>query len=406
MSTVQSLRTFVNQRLTAAAEEICGVFEQTLVVYEEEIERQRRLLDIVLKPEIKLHRADHHQPAVYKEELLPEQQQESDSSLGQEVPEPSQIKREQEELCSSCEGEEPLVQEEEEGDVFKLIRTSEGSDHCDHRSLHSDLYQTQSAEEEEPVGNVSFKLIQSEAESDNSDSQLCSHSHHAAEGEGYNPSSCGTTGSTRSTEPKQQDRLHKHDSCSKEIPDLKKLKTHLRAHTGKQLLRCGTCGKVFNFMCELTRHMRTHTGERPFRCTVCGKGFSCQSTVNEHFRIHTGEKPYSCIHCGKDFTFRSVLTEHLRVHTRERPYSCVFCGRRFTSSSKLTVHTRTHTREKPYKCSTCGKVFAQNTHLKRHMLTHTQERPYKCTRCDHRFNQRSNLKKHMTVHIGAAGTST
>ena len=56
MSSVQCLRDFVNERLTAAAEDIFRVFEQTIVEYEEEIDRQRRLLDIVWKPEIKLHR--------------------------------------------------------------------------------------------------------------------------------------------------------------------------------------------------------------------------------------------------------------------------------------------------------------------------------------------------------------
>ena len=56
MSSVENLREFVNERLTAAAEEIFRVFEQTVVDYEKEIDRQRRLLDIVRKPEIKLHR--------------------------------------------------------------------------------------------------------------------------------------------------------------------------------------------------------------------------------------------------------------------------------------------------------------------------------------------------------------
>ncbi len=56
MSSVECLRQFVSQRLTAAAEEIFGVFKQTIVQYEEEINRQRRLLDIVWKPEIKLLR--------------------------------------------------------------------------------------------------------------------------------------------------------------------------------------------------------------------------------------------------------------------------------------------------------------------------------------------------------------
>lgn len=51
MSPGQSLREFINERLTAAAEEIFGAFEETIVQYEEEIDRQRKLLDTILKPE-------------------------------------------------------------------------------------------------------------------------------------------------------------------------------------------------------------------------------------------------------------------------------------------------------------------------------------------------------------------
>ncbi|XP_054466122.1 uncharacterized protein LOC129100707 [Anoplopoma fimbria] len=56
MSSVESFREFVTERLTAAAQEIFGVFEKTIFQYEEEVDRQRRLLDIVWKPAIKLHR--------------------------------------------------------------------------------------------------------------------------------------------------------------------------------------------------------------------------------------------------------------------------------------------------------------------------------------------------------------
>lgn len=44
MSKVQMLRAFVSQRLAAAAEEIFGLFERTIAEYEEEIGRQRSLL--------------------------------------------------------------------------------------------------------------------------------------------------------------------------------------------------------------------------------------------------------------------------------------------------------------------------------------------------------------------------
>ena len=56
MSSLECLRELINERLTAAAEEIFRVVQKTIVEYEEKISRQRRLLDVLLKPEVKLHR--------------------------------------------------------------------------------------------------------------------------------------------------------------------------------------------------------------------------------------------------------------------------------------------------------------------------------------------------------------
>lgn len=56
MSTVSYLREIISDKLTAAAEEIFGVITKTIVDYENEIQRQRKLLDIVCKPEVKLYR--------------------------------------------------------------------------------------------------------------------------------------------------------------------------------------------------------------------------------------------------------------------------------------------------------------------------------------------------------------
>ena len=64
MCKVQMLRALVKQRLTAAAEEIFGLFERTIAEYEEEVcrlrednERQQKLLDAVFNPQLRLHRA-------------------------------------------------------------------------------------------------------------------------------------------------------------------------------------------------------------------------------------------------------------------------------------------------------------------------------------------------------------
>ncbi|XP_015254079.1 PREDICTED: uncharacterized protein LOC107100190 isoform X2 [Cyprinodon variegatus] len=51
MGSVQPLREFIRQRLTAAAEEIFSEVEKTIIQYEEEINRQR-LLDISWRPRI------------------------------------------------------------------------------------------------------------------------------------------------------------------------------------------------------------------------------------------------------------------------------------------------------------------------------------------------------------------
>ena len=55
MSSVECLRELISERLTAAAEEIFTVVKKITVEREEEIDRQRRLLDSILNPVVKLH---------------------------------------------------------------------------------------------------------------------------------------------------------------------------------------------------------------------------------------------------------------------------------------------------------------------------------------------------------------
>jgi len=61
MYSVECFRTYVNQRLAAAAEEIVGVFQKTIAEYKEEIDRQSRLVEVVRTQEIKIHTiGDYH----------------------------------------------------------------------------------------------------------------------------------------------------------------------------------------------------------------------------------------------------------------------------------------------------------------------------------------------------------
>ncbi|XP_005953211.1 zinc finger protein 2 homolog [Haplochromis burtoni] len=317
MPSVQYLREFINERLTAAAEQIFLEFEKTIVQYEEKIDRQRRLLDITWKPQIKLHRTElPQQPVCKDEEVLPEPQlwSQERNSLHQEEPELPHIKEEQEELCTSQEGEQ--VGLKEEIDTF-MVTAAEERDHHEPEANSNQLpFQTSPIDESQNHGG-----------SRNLDS--------------------GTNSN---------------------------LESQSNSDTGNESITCNLCGKSFKYKYRMTRHQRIHTGEKPYSCETCGKKFCMLSTLKGHLTTHTGEKPYSCEICGKSYTRSSGVTIHMRMHTGERPYHCKTCRKVFSSSSHLSAHRRTHTGERPYNCKTCGKMFTSSSHLWRHMKTHTGEK--------------------------------
>uniref|UniRef100_A0AAY5KR57 C2H2-type domain-containing protein n=1 Tax=Esox lucius TaxID=8010 RepID=A0AAY5KR57_ESOLU len=139
MSKIHLLRAFLNERLTAAAEEIFGVVEKTISEYQEELVRLQSLLDIVLQPTIKLHRAELQQLTI--SEFPPEQQQhrvlEWSPIHGLEDPEPTQIK---EELQRCPEEEQFQGLEEDDNDCTPVFVKS---DHYGDITQSSHLYQAQ-----------------------------------------------------------------------------------------------------------------------------------------------------------------------------------------------------------------------------------------------------------------------
>ncbi|XP_067456482.1 zinc finger protein OZF-like [Thunnus thynnus] len=396
MSSVQCLRELMNERLTAAAEEIFRVFQETISEYEKEINRQRILLDIVWKPEIKLHRTELPQQHVCKEEVLADQQlcdQERNSSLDQEDLEPPQIKEEQKELCSSLEGEWLVLKQETE--TFMLTPTC---DESEDQTLDLSPDEAQSEAEEEHV--VSMSVKSSVVPEPNNDDQLFSHNSHVADSQDHKRGKHGDSGSTRKAEPKLKKRPYRRKNHINNEDNSTKLKIHSNTDTGKKSLKCGTCGKSFKWNSTLHRHLRVHTGDRPYPCNTCEKRFSQPGTLKAHLRIHTGEKPYICNTCEKRFSQVGQLKAHMTVHTGEKPYSCNTCGKRFSQLGSLNLHMRTHTGEKPYSCNTCEKRFSQVGQLKAHMTVHTGEKPYPCNTCGKRFSQLGALNLHMRTHTG------
>ncbi|XP_045902460.1 zinc finger protein 233-like [Micropterus dolomieu] len=358
-------REFVSERLTAAAEEIFSVFKNTIVEYEEEIDRQRRLLDIIWKPEIKLHRIELPQQHVCKEEeVLADQQlwiQERIPGLDQEDPQPPQVKEEQEELWTSQEGEQLVVKQET--DTFMLSPTHEESDH----------------------GEAELK----------SDHQLLSHSCHVAESQDQKGGEHEDSGSTSDAEPKQKNQDHNSRSPRNNVHKSTMSEVHHDPHTGKNSFTCDTCGKEFQYKSLFQRHLRIHTGEKPYSCDICGKDFRTNGNLRIHMSTHTSEKPYPCVTCEKVFRSRNHLELHMRTHTGEKPFSCETCRKDFRTSSHLKLHIRTHTGEKPYLCKICGRRFSAPFQFRRHVTIHTGEKPYSCEICGKALRDSGQLKNHI-----------
>uniref|UniRef100_UPI0037E76E01 zinc finger protein 32-like n=1 Tax=Semicossyphus pulcher TaxID=241346 RepID=UPI0037E76E01 len=262
MSSVECLREFVNERLTAAAEEIFGFFKRTIVEYEQELDRQRRLLDIVWKPHIKLQRIELPQQHVCKvEEVFDDQQlcnQERNSTLDQESPD---IKEEQKELCISQEEQLLLKQQT---DILILTSSSEENDHS------------------EPELKINHQRL--------------FHNSHVTENQHSKGGKHGYSGSLRDAGPDPKEILHTSRShndffYNPKLPDI-----HRNTHTGQNCFQCDKCGKAFRYKSKFQRHLNVHTGEKVYVCRICRKRFNDRSNLSRHIRGHTSEEPYSCLH--------------------------------------------------------------------------------------------------------------
>ncbi|XP_041657736.1 zinc finger protein OZF-like [Cheilinus undulatus] len=386
MFSTDSLRGFVLERLTAAAEDIFVVFQRTIVEYEEEIDRQRRLLD---NAGIKAHETfsdvlqkhDGEDEEVSAGQKLCDQER-NFNSQDQEEPEPPQIKEEQEELFSSLEVEQLIVKQETE--TFMWTPTHEDSDLSEPKQHHL---------------SYNFHVAENQYPQENEHGDSIGKSEPTLMKKLYKINYLNTETSKVDCNPHQSENSFECDTCGEILKNKSELQIHQSVHGGKKTHSCKICGKMFSHKSDLTKHTRSHTGERPFSCSVCGKSFSFNHVLRDHMRTHTGERPYSCSVCGKSFSRMSHLKNHDKIHTCDKPFTCEICGKMFRVRGELKDHMRTHTGEKPFTCEVCERSFTYRSVLTAHMRrAHTGERPYLCKTCGKSFFESSNLSRHMKSH--------
>ncbi|XP_077412259.1 uncharacterized protein LOC144042984 [Vanacampus margaritifer] len=423
------LKELVRDRLLAAADEIFGLFEETIKSYEEqlcrakdEIERQRREAQIVLRVE------DVQVLRGHREKLSPQPQQLSFSLEEEHVP-PALVKKEEPQLFY-------VKEEEAAADIsnFPLIgfsaQSEDGEDEpgvgnvqlCPQPQqpsvgLEEERVPPALVEEEDPqllhvkeeeaaadVGNFPPTGFSAQSEDEPPDlPQLRPHAPSGNPSEG--PPSEGPPSEGPPSEGPPPDGVFAPLSGVDETSGEENSGT---SQSGPKRFPCSVCGKIFSKRGWLikherrhkperlaTAHMRTRNRPRGSSCSPSDKTFIQSQDLVSDMKTLTRKKSFRCSFCPQRFRQESKRDLHVRTHARDDKYfPCWFCGRSFSKKSKMVNHAIRHMGANSLNCLTCGETFAHRPSLHAHVRTHT-EKAHHCSLCGKGYRRKRGLRQHV-----------
>ncbi|KAM7373716.1 hypothetical protein PAMP_008550 [Pampus punctatissimus] len=443
MLKIDVLRHVVDQRLTAATDDIFRLFARTIAEYEDEvfrakqeIDRQRRMLEATGRPE--------DTPAgclqVRGRGLsLCVKQEEGGATAEPEQVEfkftPSrdwQRERPEEELTAASNQIQSCTEEAEPGNTQEVLSVKQEvvEDHvmleaavrAEISCQQEGVLQIFTTEEEQQVSLRSLILnhlhVKQEeaAEPKESDAKFTPDWLKQSGSNDEGGSSSNQIQSHRGEELLPARDVAQSESSAEDADQ----QTPAQSEAGLQRMRgagppvCSSCGREFSSQRTLRKHIRRSSSQnqdqmscsrrRPnapfvspaksFNCRICRTSFYMQGILVRHAESHCREPESRCGACGDHLDSTERLRDHLRSH-KELGSTCDICGRKCSSIRRMEIHRRVHTGEKPYRCALCSRDFSRKENLERHLRVHSGEKPHQCGICRSTFTRRSYLIQHL-----------
>ncbi|XP_057690509.1 zinc finger protein 354A-like [Corythoichthys intestinalis] len=301
------LKDMVKELLTAAADEIFDLFEQTIAFYaeklcqaREESERHRRQLEAVCKTQVSV-RLEDVQLLLSSQEALRSELPSRRCTLKQEHSPAGDVK-------VKVEDSDLTHVKEEEVDVITLSPPGIPVVNEGHEEESADWQQSHhhspkgDQQGEAPPDNLFASL----SYSDVMEEPLEIHADYQGDDK---QSNCSQKEMTLANEDitlncqKTLSASHSSESVTnksqlvtlKTFPPEQPLPKIVSTCTGEKCYCCSLCTQTFNKNQELIRHMKTHRGLEIFSCELCNRTFSCKGTMYKHMRTHPEKQVKSCL---------------------------------------------------------------------------------------------------------------